>query len=189
MKELADSVPPRKATRKSVFDRFASDQRQALAGLSEEKRQFVRSKVRHQDIFDLLEARGRRLAKQPVASPVRQRGSHRAPKRVGRPGAKRTAAKATADPAPPEPPRAGGVVSDLSGFGDLTPRAFRDWVRRRKIPHAKIGRRLICRLGDVLAAVGLEPRADIAPPVEDRECARLRLVASLTSGTRKAGAR
>ena len=79
----------------------------------------------------------------------------------------------------------GGIVSDRSGFGDLSPRAFREAVLRLGLPHARIGRRMLVRLDDLLSALGLAPRADVPRPLETREAARLRLIASITAGSRR----
>jgi hypothetical protein len=90
----------------------------------------------------------------------------------------------------PDDPRvlavAAAMVSDRSGFADLTPRAFRQTVKRKGIRFAIVGRRMVVRLDDLLVSLGLEPRVDAAPPVETREAAKLRLVASLQAGGRRA---
>lgn len=133
-----------------------------------------------------------------VSTATRQR-SGRAPRRAVRTVARvASGASAGSDgPAPPEPPPSragqsvsahppiGGTITDLDGFARQKPRAFRETVKRKGIPYAIVGRRIVVRLDTLLAALGLAPRVDVAPATETRESARLRLVASLTAGSKR----
>lgn len=63
------------------------------------------------------------------------------------------------------------VVSDLTALPivGLTGRQFRAWVRDASIPHAKVGRRTLARLDDVLAAIDRSSGRGAAPPRWDEE--------------------
>jgi len=77
----------------------------------------------------------------------------------------------------PVPPPA-VLVSDASAFAavGLSPRQFRDLVRERGIRSARVGRRTVVRLDDLLAALGLGATTSLSParsPLDDDQVVQL----------------
>lgn len=141
----------------------------------------VRAEIRksRQDVI----AGARRYAKshfRAARRPTRQRSTARAPRRAP----VRTAPRVGGDGdgnAPPEPP-AGPLVHQ--GSSGLPRRKYLALVRAKNIRHAKIGRLIVCRRDEFLAALGLaDAPASPAPtaPAWSPEAMRLRLL----SGGRK----
>lgn len=51
----------------------------------------------------------------------------------------------------------------------LEPRVFRAWLMAANVPHAHIGRRVVARVDDVLAALRNAPAPTAAPEADDED--------------------
>lgn len=136
-----------------------SDQQERWRSLEVEAAQLMRDVVR------------RSRASGP-ATMLRRPKAGRAPRPVAR--ASRVARSEVADGGADGPPAprlgpAAALVSDATALAvvGLTKRQFRDFLRERGIPSAKVGRRTLARLDAVLAAMGLA--GDPAPAAETEE--------------------
>jgi hypothetical protein len=117
-----------------------------------------------------------RPAQAPVPAPRSAPRAPRAPRPRSAPTSSATRVDSDDGDGPP-PPLLVNQRTALAVLG-LTRRAFLALVKSHSIPHRVFRRLTLCRLDDVLRALGLAPAAaPAAPPVPWQERARLQLIA------------